>query len=92
MSDLLLKLHFVLHEVQGLASQVLETLIGSFALHLFKALVHRSQGWLSLEHRNWAVFVLIFGCKRRILLIFDFDKFGFLLVTEARKDALARLD
>ena len=42
MSDLLLELHLVLHEIQGLASQVLETLIGSFALHLFQALVHRS--------------------------------------------------
>ena len=35
MSDLLLELHLVLHEIQGLASQVLETLFGSFALHLF---------------------------------------------------------
>ena len=40
-SDLLLELHLVLHEIQGLASQVLETIIGSFALHLFQALVHR---------------------------------------------------
>lgn len=92
MSDLFLELHLVLHEIQGLASQVLETLFGSFALHLFQALVHRSQGWLSLEHRNRAIFVLMFGCKRRILLVFDFDKFGFLLVTEASKDALACLD
>ena len=40
-SDLLLELHLVLHEIQGLASQVLETIIGSFTLHLFQALVHR---------------------------------------------------
>ena len=39
--NLLLELHFVLHEIQGLASQVLETIIGSFTLHLFQALVHR---------------------------------------------------
>ena len=31
--NLLLELHFVLHEIQGLASQILETFFGGFALH-----------------------------------------------------------
>ena len=54
--------------------------------------MHGGQGWLGLEHWDWAVFILIFRCKRRVLLVFDLNIIGLLLVAEAGENAFACLD